>query len=322
MNKELLEKYIIGETNEEENKIAQYWLEQDIRNHAEYLKMKKMWDGLPQALQAPEVDVDQAWENFKTARDNGPATKFEVDDNQTMKMGWNWWVAAGILFMCSIGFYFLDKSHRQEQSLYSTTSVLRNTLPDGSIVTLNKNSKLAYSSTWMNVQRSVKLEQGEVFFQVFKDKAHPFVIVSGKSKITVLGTSFNVRRHEDATEVIVATGLVKVSYSNKEVYLHPKEMITMKDNDTTTVSVKQIPDQFYKYYVDREFIFENTSLDRVVELLSKAYDQKIILDLEADKKLLLTATFKQNSLSDILKVIADTFKCKVTIKDSIIHITR
>lgn len=129
-----------------------------------------MWDGLPQALQAPEVDVDQAWENFKTARDSGSATKLEVDDNKTMKMGWNWWAAAGILFMCSIGFYFLDKTHRQEQSLYSTTSVLRNTLPDGSIVTLNKNSKLAYSSTWMNVQRSVKLEQGEVFFKCLKIK--------------------------------------------------------------------------------------------------------------------------------------------------------
>ena len=83
-----------------------------------------------------------------------------------------------------------------------------------------------------------------------------------------------------------------------------------------------MPDQFYKYYVDREFIFENTSLERVVELLSKAYEQKIVIDVAADKKLLLTATFKQNSLNDILKVIADTFKSKVIIKDSIIHITR
>lgn len=322
MNKELLEKYIIGETNEEEHKIVQQWLEQNTCNHAEFLKMKKMWDSLPKALDVPEVDVDQAWANFKTARANRSTTSVEVLDHKTVKIGWNWWAAAGIVLICSFGFYFFDKSHRVEQNLYSTSSVLNNTLPDGSVVTLNKNSKLMYSSTWMNKERHVKLEQGEVFFQVFKDKVHPFVIASGNSKITVLGTSFNVRRHADATEVIVATGLVKVSYNNKEVYLHPKEMITVNDKDTTTATVKEIPDQFYKYYVDREFIFENTSLERVVELLNKAYDQKIIIDLATDKKLLLTATFKQNSLNDILKVIADTFKTKVIIKDSIIHITR
>ncbi|WP_410528075.1 hypothetical protein [Sphingobacterium sp. IITKGP-BTPF85] len=37
---------------------------------------------------------------------------------------------------------------------------------------------------------------------------------------------------------------------------------------------------------------------------------------------MLTATFQQNSLNQILQVISDTFKCKVIIKDSIIHITR
>ena len=322
MNKELLEKYIIGETNDEENLRIQNWLEIDSRNKTEYLKMKDMWDSLPKPLEAPEVDVDQAWDNFKATREKRASTTAEITENKTIMMGWSWWAAAGVLVVCSLGFYLLNNSYKQEKSLLSIASVLSDSLPDGSRVTLNKNSEIVYSRTWMNKQRSVKLEKGEVFFDVFKDKEHPFVIESGKSQITVLGTSFNVRRHSGATEVIVATGLVKVSYSNKEVYLHPKEMITIQDNDTTKASVEQMPDLFYKYYVDREFVFENTKLERVVELLNKAYDQKIVIDREADKKLLLTATFQQNSLNQILKVISDTFKCKVIIKDSIIHLTR
>ncbi|UIR57066.1 FecR domain-containing protein [Sphingobacterium sp. SRCM116780] len=322
MNKELLEKYIIGETNEEENRSIQHWLEQNSDNNAEYLKIKKMWDSLPQPLETPAVDVDQAWANFKAARDKRTASTALAVEKKTIAMGWNWWAAAGILLICSLGFYVFNNSYKQEKQLFSNESVLKDSLPDGSLVTLNKNSIMTYSNNWIDKQRRVKLEQGEVFFQVFKDKEHPFVIETGKSKITVLGTSFNVRRMTDATEVIVATGLVKVSYSNKEVYLHPKEMITVRDNDTTKVSVKQTADQFYKYYVDREFVFENTSLERVVALLNKAYDQKIVIDQAADKKLLLTATFEQNSLSEILKIIADTFKCKVIIKDSIIHLTR
>ncbi|MBB2952062.1 FecR family protein [Sphingobacterium sp. JUb56] len=322
MNKELLEKYIIGETNDEENIRVKNWLEQDIRNRSEYLKIKDMWDRLPKPLEAPEVDVDQAWENFKFARENRDAGVIEVAENKTVMMKWNWWAAAGVLVICSLGFYLFNNSYKQEKNLFSATAVLSDSLPDGSQVTLNKNSEIVYSRTWMSKRRNVKLEKGEVFFDVFKDKEHPFVIKSGKSQITVVGTSFNVRRHEGATEVIVATGLVKVSYSNKEVYLHPKEMITIQDNDTTKVSVKKMPDLFYKYYVDREFVFENTKLERVVELLIKAYDQKIVIDREADKKLLLTATFQQNGLNQILQVISDTFKCKVIIKDSIIHITR
>ena len=44
MNKELLEKYIVGETNEVENTMIKNWLEEDANNKEEYIKMKKMWD--------------------------------------------------------------------------------------------------------------------------------------------------------------------------------------------------------------------------------------------------------------------------------------
>jgi ferric-dicitrate binding protein FerR (iron transport regulator) len=74
--------------------------------------------------------------------------------------------------------------------------------------------------------------------------------------------------------------------------------------------------------VDRVFDFENTPLQRVVELLNQAYAYKIIIDHPADQKLLLTAKFEQNSLTEILKVISSTFGLKVNVKDREIHLTR
>ncbi|WP_426790840.1 FecR family protein [Sphingobacterium sp. WOUb80] len=322
MNKELLEKYIVGETNELETAMIQNWLEEDAKNKEEYIKMKKMWDSLPKPLDVPDVDVDKAWADFKAVRDSRASDTTVIPKKTVSVIKWSWWLAASILIMCAVGFYVFDQSHREEMYLSSTGQVRQDSLPDGSFVTLNKNTELAYSSRWTNRNRNVALKKGEVFFQVHKDKKHPFVIETGKTKITVLGTSFNVRRISDATEVIVSTGLVKVGYADKEVFLRPQQMITIRDNDTLKVEKEPVKDQFYKYYVDRAFDFENTTLQRVVELLNRAYDYKIIIDHSSDQKLLLTAKFEQNSLTEILKVISSTFGLKVNVKDREIHLTR
>lgn len=322
MNKELLERYIIGETNEVENIMIQGWLEEDANNKEEYIKMKKMWDSLPKPLDVPDVNIDKAWADFKVVRDKRAAEAAVIPPKKTSVIQWSWWLAASILVFCAVGFYVFDQSHREEMFVSSMEQVRQDSLPDGSVVTLNKNTELAYSSRWTNKNRNVALKRGEVFFQVHKDKKHPFVIETGKTKITVLGTSFNVRRTSDATEVIVATGLVKVGYANKEVFLRPQQMITIRDSDTIKVGKEPVKDQFYKYYVDRVFDFENTPLQRVVELLNQAYAYKIIIDHPADQKLLLTAKFEQNSLTEILKVISSTFGLKVNVKDREIHLTR
>jgi ferric-dicitrate binding protein FerR (iron transport regulator) len=322
MNKELLEKYIVGETNEVENTRIKNWLEEDANNKEEYIKMKKMWDSLPKPLDVPDVNVDKAWADFKVVRDKRASEAAVLPKKMTPVKQWSWWLAASILILCAVGFYVFDQSHREEMFLSSRDQVRQDSLPDGSVVTLNRNTTLAYSSRWTNKNRNVTLERGEVFFQVHKDKKHPFVIETGKTKITVLGTSFNVRRIPNATEVIVATGLVKVGYANKEVFLRPQQMITIRDSDTIRVGKEPVKDQFYKYYVDRVFDFENTPLKRVVELLNQAYDYKIIIDRSSDQKLLLTAKFEQNSLTEILKVISSTFELKVNVKDREIHLTR
>lgn len=322
MNKELLERYIVGETNELEAAMIQNWLEEDAKNKEEYIKMKKMWDSLPKPLDVPDVDVDKAWADFKAVRDERASVVAAIPQKATPVIQWSWWLAASILLLCALGFYVFDQSHREEMFLSSMEQVRQESLPDGSVVTLNKNTELAYSSRWTDKNRYVALKTGEVFFEVHNDKRHPFVIETGKTKITVLGTSFNVRRISDATEIIVSTGLVKVGYANKEVFLRPQQMVTIRDSDTIKVGKEPVKDQFYKYYVDRVFDFENTPLQRVVELLNRAYDYKIIIDHSSDQKLLLTAKFEQNNLTEILKVISSTFGLKVHVKDREIHLTR
>src|SRR3546814_5883417 len=58
--------------------------------------------------------------------------------------------------------------------------------------------------------RRVWLDNGEVFFEIAHDAAHPFVIFAGPKRITVLGTKFSVRRDGDKVSVSVLEGRVRI----------------------------------------------------------------------------------------------------------------
>ncbi|MNR18056.1 fec operon regulator FecR [compost metagenome] len=80
--------------------------------------------------------------------------------------------------------------------------VMTRTLPDGSELTLNKKTQLSYASNFKN-NRSIRLDSGDVFFNVAHDKSHPFVIEIDEVSVEVVGTSFNVKHVNSQTEVIV-----------------------------------------------------------------------------------------------------------------------
>ena len=68
------------------------------------------------------------------------------------------------------------------------------TLPDKSSVKLNSESSLSYA--YVDGKRVARLK-GEGYFQISKDKKHPFVVQVGNLNIEVLGTCFNVYSYED-----------------------------------------------------------------------------------------------------------------------------
>lgn len=87
------------------------------------------------------------------------------------------------------------------------------TMPDNSVITLNADSRLSFvEGNWMN-NRSVSLE-GEAFFDV--KKGTKFEVNSEVGKVTVLGTSFNVKARKERYEVSCFTGKVAVSLYNDQ----------------------------------------------------------------------------------------------------------
>jgi transmembrane sensor len=82
------------------------------------------------------------------------------------------------------------------------------TLPDGSRVTLGARSKIAFSDE--GGVRRVRLTDGEAFFDVVHDAAHPFEVATAGAVIRDNGTKFDVRRGASGVEVAVLEGSVEV----------------------------------------------------------------------------------------------------------------
>ncbi|ERJ58907.1 FecR family protein [Sphingobacterium paucimobilis] len=320
MNKEELIKYISGDLNAERQVVVEAWIRESAENEKEYTDMKKIWEWSGASDQSPEVDVDRAWADFVKLRDEQP-TKVLVLTEEKRSRGWRpGMVAAAIvmLLMSSVG--VLRWTLSTDLSLDSNDGLQQAGLPDGSTVYLNKKTVLDYKKGWLAKERTVVLSKGEAFFDVKRDTTQPFVIQSGNSRITVLGTSFHVRRADGETEVIVSSGSVRVDHAGNSVRLKPNDRVLIQDTARTKVKVDTVEDQLYKYYIHQQFIFENTPLNRVFDVLGKAFDQKFVVVDDKTKVLRYTASFERQTLNEMLDVILKTFELKIEKKGNVYYI--
>ncbi|MNY33182.1 hypothetical protein D3C86_1674460 [compost metagenome] len=126
----------------------------------------------------------------------------------------------------------------------------------------------------------------------------------------VVGTSFNIKHLAGETEVIVETGIVKVSIGKAEIALHKGEKVVIKDGDKNLVKEQNL-DDLYNYYRSNKFVLNNTSLSKVVEVLNEAYGAQIIIKDPSIKNETIVTTLKADaSLEDNLNYICSTLDLK------------
>lgn len=157
-------------------------------------------------------------------------------------------------------------------------------LPDGSKIKLNSVSSLKYPVSFAaQADRRVELS-GEAYFEVAKDKNHPFKVKTSSQEVEVLGTHFNICSYADhaSTQTTLVEGSVKVSPLNfadgKEraahtILLKPGEQAVQKAN-----SITMVPADIEAAIAWKEgwFYFKSTNLYEVLSEAAKWYDLEII----------------------------------------------
>jgi ferric-dicitrate binding protein FerR (iron transport regulator) len=288
-------------------------MNENATNKEYYNQFKKIWDNSKKLAADSTLDVNKAWERFQN-RVNGQNEPSEI--LKPNRFSWMR-IAASVMLVAGLGIaaYFLVNKNNEPIEMLSQTgqNVLVDTLSDGSVITLNKKSTITYPSKFKGNTRSIALK-GEAFFNVAPDKKKPFIISVNDVQVTVVGTSFNIKSENGNTEVIVESGIVRVTQSGKTVELLAGEKIVMSSNDSIATK-EAVNDKLYNYYRTKEFVCDDTPLWKLVQVVNEAYDAKIIIGRKELNDKRLTTTFNNESLEQVLEVIRLTFDITITKKE-------
>jgi transmembrane sensor len=309
---ESLINYLTGEYTPEEARQIEEWRKAEPANEQRYQDFKLIWDTSSHLQYHGDVNATASLHELKQ---KVIARQQQQTKVVRLKTNFKWLAAAAtiLIFAVSAWFYINNRSVANVQ-VVTVAEVRIDTLSDGSVLTINKNTQLSFPGKFPDSQRQVFLTRGEAFFNVKHQSARPFVIHAGSTTIQVLGTTFNVKHKNGRVEVIVESGMVAVKKGEQTVFLKPGEKGVIQP-DARLISKETNPDKLYAYYRSNEFVADNTPLWRMVEVLNEAYDAQIIIGRNELRDMPLNTTFKNESLDEVLKVISKTFSIRVERKE-------
>ena len=232
-------------------------------------------------------------------------------------------------------FHFIDLS-RPELVWYEVAAVpdakTKIVLPDSSTVWLNANARLVYPRSFEDVNRKVSIS-GEAFFQVRKDKNHPFIVDIGKLQVEVLGTSFNVydptifiktKTYNDEIRISLLEGKVALyekgqSSKSAKILMPNQEAKYSPSNGEIMISPIRMDNVMS--WITGKFSFEDNTLAEIGEELERAFHVKIHIENEAIRKKTFNATFEdKETLDEILSILQISAKYKMEKKRGEIYI--
>ncbi|WP_159452703.1 FecR family protein [Pedobacter nyackensis] len=148
-------------------------------------------------------------------------------------------------------------------------------LSDGTRVWLNSASTLRYPVAYSKEQRVVELE-GEAYFEVAKDRSHPFKVKSKGQIVEVLGTHFNVNGYDDEpfTKTTLLEGSIMVSTVKNKMVLKPMQESL---NSNGVLSGQQTVDADEAVaWKNGYFQFNDENLESVMRQISRWYDVEVV----------------------------------------------
>ncbi len=296
-----------------------------------------------------KTSEDQAAGEIKKLRARIKQAEDNNNRGSVRKMTRVWLAAASIIAIVAVGYLVYSSTTKvtapaEAANIVSTGegSKTRLTLPDGSKVWVNAGSKLTYDHSFGIKTRSVFLT-GEAYFEVAKDKAHPFIVHTSLMDIRAVGTAFNVRSYanEKSAEATLLEGSVEVEFKRKtgeKIILKPMEKVIVKnaggesaeikENDLPEIAVVKVrydslaavPTTRETQWMQDKLVFKQVKFGIIIKELEQYYNTRIIV---RDSSLLnrrLSGVFQNETLAEVLETFKLAAGLKYKTEDSVVII--
>lgn len=197
-------------------------------------------------------------------------------------------------------------------------------LSDGTNVHLNSGSSLRYPIRFVEKDKRQVFLDGEAYFDVTKDAKHPFIVSSNDLDVRVLGTKFNITSYkkDGKTYAVLVEGSIAASSKLEQhdnVILKPGYRVYFEDKKlkTETADVRK-----YIAWVSGELMFIDDSFEVIANKLERKYNVEIINNYKELNDIVITATFKNENIYQVLKTFQTYEAFDFTINDRIITINK
>ncbi|MFJ3044701.1 FecR family protein [Herbaspirillum chlorophenolicum] len=292
-------------TQELENELHS-WLEDATAHRIAYLRLERTWE---RADRLRSMKTPDAWSVARHVPFWRRTPVIRLAAGLVL-------VLSGALMSAS---YWMD-SGRYRTVVGESRSMA---LADGSRVTLNTDTLLRAEVE--KGQRTVWLDEGEAYFEVAHDARHPFVVVAGKNRVTVLGTRFSVRRSGDRLSVAVVDGRVRVSaqsamHSQNEVVIGKSEMAIV-DHGAILQSTKT-PSEIERQLSWRQgkLVLDQMTLADAAEEFNRYNNKKLVITDDTVAKIRIGGSFNVDNVEGFARLLSQGFGLKVKNGDKQIEI--
>jgi transmembrane sensor len=322
MNSQMERLCVKAQTNEltsDEKAALEKWLDQSEANRKEYAAYSKIVDMQKSLGTVFEPDVELAWNKFVQSRQSAHELKrkplaeiwYNLLDRIRIPIYKPIGAAAGIaiILLCTIWVFHQNSSPHLVES--KKGEVIELTLPDGSQVTLNGESKLEYPQKF-NDYRKVALE-GEAFFKVVKNST-PFIVKAAGAQVKVLGTRFSVWTHKDLTRVVVEQGRVRLSSNNEQAFVEIADgQMSYVKAGSPPIPPGEVNPADYLGWLKPKLAFTDESLEKIIGVIEEHYSVSIEYEPELGQRK-LSATFKNQSLETVLEAVCTALNLNCEMK--------
>jgi transmembrane sensor len=306
---DLIIKSLTGSLNDKEDEHLEAWLKETESNRTNYQKIRILWEQIGNSYEKTDFNQQAAKEKIRLKIQQAH-TKNRIFRHRLRNLA-----AASILLLIGLGIYafFALNSDKNNYLVYQSGNRVREiALPDSSRVWLNENSRLQVVKNYSGNQRRVVLK-GEAYFEIKRNETKPFKVRAGNTIVKVLGTSFNILVERTSGNVCVTVKSGKVAFyrinslkknfiltqgTKGQYFAGDHELKTSTNNDPNYLSWKT-----------GMLTFNDAPLKEVCKVLSEHYKTNVKTNI-GDSSLLLTGSFQNETLEEILKTIELTLDIK------------
>ncbi|MDG5800857.1 FecR domain-containing protein [Marinilabiliaceae bacterium ANBcel2] len=309
---DLIVRYLCGEANSQEQSYIKNRLQNDPDFKKLYNDMCFIWENAAN----PSYNKEQDWQAI---RERMGFCKKRKSTPYSMLMR----IAAIIVIMLSVstalwvywnvpgyGRWVVYETEAQTDSL---------TLPDESMVFLNRNSSLKFKNAFAGDERRVILK-GEGYFEVSSNPEQPFYVDVGNASVKVKGTAFHINEKgkNNIIELNVTQGVVEMLSQNNKLTVYEGEWAQADNSDIIKGAIANNNFLSWKTGIIE---FNNASIDIITETLESHFEQvdSIYYNFESDIK--ITTRFPEPNLKEITNELSLHFNKNFELKNGILIIS-